>query len=338
MRKRDAILLGALAGAGAFWGAGVLRRRCRRIDLDDRVVLITGASSGHGLILARLAAARGARLVLGARSLDRLRAAEPELRAGGARDLLSVAADVGDEGQARGLVDQALARHGRIDVLINNAGIIEVGPLDTLTVQDFAEVMRTNFWGAVYTTLAALPAMKAAGFGRIGNVVSVGGKVAAPHLLPYTASKFALTGFTQGLRAELSRDNILVTGLYPATMRTGGHTHALFKGNRESEYTWFALADSLPVLSTSAESVARRFLDAICDGEAEVRAGWPTHLGVLLHALLPNETAELLALVNRVLPASDGRPSAAVRGEDLTGAAAAVLDRAVPAPARPGPA
>src|SRR4051794_39960807 len=124
MRNRDAILLGALAGAGALWGARALRRARRRIDLADRVVVITGASSGHGLVLARLAAERGAHLVLAARSADRLDEAAAELLRQGARSALAVPTDVRDERQVRSLVDQTVARHGRLDVLINNAAII----------------------------------------------------------------------------------------------------------------------------------------------------------------------------------------------------------------------
>ena len=336
MRNRNAVLLGALAGAGVIWGARALRRYQRRVTLADRVVVITGASSGHGLLVAREAARRGAHLVLGARSIDKLREAEPGLVREGAKSVLSVEVDVTDAGQVRAMVDKAVGRHGRVDVLINNAGTIVVGPVETMTLEDFRAAMATNYWGAVYASMAVLPHMKAQGFGRIGNVVSFGGKVAVPHLLPYSASKFALAGFTEGLRAEAAKDNVLVTGLYPATMRTGGHAHAEFKGDQEAEFTWFALGDSLPILSVSAERVARLFLDAVCDGEAEVRAGWATHVGVLMQALLPNETAEVLALVNRFLPASGGRPTASVRGEDLHGKTPDFLNRAVPPSARPG--
>ncbi len=339
MRDRDALLIGAIVGAGALLGARAWRRSQRRIDLTDRVVLITGASSGHGLILAQLAAERGARLVLAARSLDALDEARPELLRLGARDVLNVATDVRDEGQVRSMIDQAIARHGRIDVLINNAGLIQVGPVDAMTVDDFRDAMATNYWGAVYASLAVLPHMKAQKFGRIGNVSSVGGKLAVPHLLPYTASKFALTGFTEGLRAELAGENILVTGLYPATMRTGGHAHAQFKGNQESEYAWFALGDSIPGLASSAETVARKFLAGICNGDPQVVVGLQTHLAVLFHNLLPDETAELSSLVDRfLLPGSTGLPTASIRGDALSGTLPGLLNRVIPSGTRPGSA
>ena len=117
-------------------------------------------------------------------------------------------------------------------------------------------------------------------------------------------------------------------------MRTGGHTHAEFKGDHQAEYAWFALSDSLPVLSASAESVARKFLDAVCDGEAEVRVGWQTHLAVLFHSLFSQRDGRVARAGRPLLPASDGRPTASVRGEDLAGAAPDLLTR--PSPPAPG--
>ena len=338
MRNRDKILVGALAGAGAVLGARAWLRSRRRIDLAGRVVIITGASSGHGLILARQAAGRGAHLVLAARDLDRLEAAEPELLAAGASSVLSVATDVRDPAQVGALVRRAIERHGRIDILVNNAGIIGVGPIDAMTLDDFREAMDTNFWGAFHGTMAVVPHMRAQGFGRIANVSSIGGKVAVPHLVPYTASKFALTGFTAAMRTELARDNILVTGIYPSTMRTGGHTHAWFKGNREAEYTWFALSDTIPGLSVSADSVARRLWKAVCDGEADVVIGLPARLAVTIQGLFPNELAEVLTLVDRLLPGPTGADARAVQGEDLRGIVPDLLNRAIPAGTRPGTA
>lgn len=334
MDLRDRFIIGALAGAGIAWGARQVLRASRRIALNDRVVIVTGASTGHGLLVARYAARHGARLVLAARDTENLYAAEIEMTHAGARDVLAVPTDVTDREQCQYLVDLAVERYGRVDILINNAGIIQVGPMETMTLLDIESAMATNFWGAVYCTMAAIPYMRRQGFGRIGNVVSIGGKVPTPHLLPYTASKFALTGFTESLRAELAKDGILVTGIYPHLMRTGGHVHAWVKGDREIEYSLFALGDTLPGVSTSAESVATQLWRAVCDGEAEVIAGWPAAVAAKVHALFPNWTAEALALIARVLPhpADSGVP---VRGGNVPGRIPEILSRQIPPGTRP---
>jgi len=207
-----------------------------------------------------------------------------------------------------------------------------------MTPEDFRAAVDINFWGAFHTTMAVLPQMRAQRFGRIANVSSIGGKVAVPHLVPYTVSKFALTGFTAAMRTELARDNILVTGIYPSTMRTGGHAHAWFKGNREAEFTWFALSDSLPGLSTSAAHVARLLWKAVCDGEAEVIVGWPARLAVTVQALFPNEMAEIMTLADRLLPGPAHLDAPAVQGQDLGGTVAGMLNKAIPSGTRPGTA
>jgi NAD(P)-dependent dehydrogenase (short-subunit alcohol dehydrogenase family) len=335
MKNRDTLALGLLAGVGLAWGTRAWLRSRRHIELDGRVVIVTGGTTGHGLLVAKLAAEGGALVVLAARDPAELRAAEDELRRRGARDVLAIPTDVTDEAQVRTLVARAIDRFGRIDVLVNNAGMISVGPLETMTLDDFRQAMQTNFWGALTTTWAVLPQMRAQRFGRIANVVSIGGRVPMPHMLPYTASKFALTGLTQGLRAELVRDNIFVTGIYPATMRTGGHTHAWFKGNREAEYSWFGLSDTIPLLSTSAEHVARRLWKAVCDGDPEVIVGWQTYLTLFFNGLLPSWTAELLALVDRGLPAATTLDPTPVQGQNLQGPVPNLLNRLVPPQTRP---
>jgi NAD(P)-dependent dehydrogenase (short-subunit alcohol dehydrogenase family) len=339
MRDRDKLLLGALAGAGAVWGVRSWLRHQRRIGLMDRVVIVTGATSGHGFLVAQHAARRGAHLVLAARDAEALQKAEADLLRQGAASALAVPTDVTDPDQVRRLVDRTIEKYGRIDILINNAGTISVGPVDAMTLDDFRTVLATNFWGPFHTTMAVLPHMRERRFGRIGNVVSIGGLQAVPHLLPYTVSKFALTGLTEGLRAELARDNILVTGIYPGTMRTGGHRHAWFKGQQEAEFTWFALGDTLPLVSVSADHVARRLWDAVCDGEPSVVVGWPAQFIVALRALFPNEVAELTALVDKlILPPSVNLDAPAVQGEQLHGTMPDLLNRAVPKSAEPGTA
>ncbi len=337
MKLRDQILIGLVGGAGlALAGRALLRSR-RRIELSGRVVIVTGGSTGLGLLVARQAAERGARVVIAARGEVDLRAAEAELRKLGA-DVLAVPTDVSDEGQVRTLIARTIEKYGRVDVLVNNAGTIQVGPAEAMTVDDFKTAMATNFWGELYPTLAVLPQMRAQGFGRIANVVSVGGKVAVPHLLPYSASKFALTGLTQGLRSELAKENILVTGIYPGTIRTGGHTHAQFKGNKDAEFTWFALSDVIPGISTSAESCARALWRAVLDGEPEVIVGWNARLAIAFHNLFPGWTAEAMSLVDRALPRHDGSHGGPTRGEDLSGRIPDALNRVIPPGTRPSPA
>ena len=337
MKLQHKVLLGMAGVGGLALATRALLRQSRKIDLKGKVVVVTGSSSGFGLIIARQAALQGAKLVLAARGEDDLRAAEGELRAIGA-EVIAVPTDLTDEGQARNLIARAIERFGRVDILVNNAGIISVGPVETMTTDDYKAALATNFWGELYPTLAVLPHMRAAGSGRIANVVSVGGKVAVPHLLPYSVSKFALTGLTEGLRAELAKDKILVTGIYPGTIRTGGHAHAQFKGNKDAEYTWFALSDTVPVISTSAETAARRLWDAVLHGEPEVVIGWNARLAVVFHSLFPEWTVGMMGLVNRLLPTAQATHGTSTRGDELTGKIPDMLNQVVPPGTRPSPA
>src|SRR5438477_10180357 len=200
--------------------------------------------------MARELSRKGASEALCARDPAELERARAELAV---RDpgVLATTCDVSDPEQAASFVAQAMERFRRIDVLINNAGIIRVGPLDSMGVQDFRESMDVNYFGMVYTSLAGLPSLR--GSGRIVNICSIGGAVPVPHLLPYVGSKFAAVGFSEGLTAEAARYGIRVTTILPFVLRTGSHWNAQFKGRRESEVTWFALGASLPFSSVAAE-------------------------------------------------------------------------------------
>ncbi|HKY04409.1 MAG TPA: SDR family NAD(P)-dependent oxidoreductase, partial [Blastocatellia bacterium] len=202
------------------------------------------------------------------------------------------------------------------DVLINNAGVIEVGPMDVMTAGDYEEAMRTHFWGPLYTTLAVLPAMRSRSEGRIVNISSIGGKISVPHLLPYSASKFALTGFSEGLRAELAGDGIVVTTVCPGLMRTGSPRNATFKGRHRGEFAWFMISDSLPLISMNAERAARQIIDACKRGDAEVVLSLPAKLAALFHGVFPGLTADLLGLVNLALPGPGGIGTARARGAE----------------------
>ncbi len=337
MKLHHKMLIGLAATTGlALAGRALLRSR-RKIELKGRVVLVTGASTGLGLLVARHAAKEGARLVLAARGEADLKAAEAELKGLGAQ-VLAVPTDVADEGQVRNLVARAIERFGRVDILVNNAGIMRVGPIETMTVDDFKELMDVNFWGELLPILAVLPHMRAQGSGRIANVVSVGGKVPVPHMLPYVASKFALTGLTEGLRAELAKDNILVTGIYPGTIRTGGHVHADFKGDREAEYTWFALSDTIPGVSASADHAAKALWRGVLDGDPEVIVGWNARVASIVHGMFPDWTAEAMTLVNQALPSPTEVHGQAIKGHAIAGRLPDALNRAIPRGTRPEPA
>jgi len=292
-----------LCAAGAAGVVVGLRRALHSYSFAGKVVLVTGASRGLGLVLARLLAGRGARLAICARDAAELERARAELVARGA-DVLAVTADVSDPDQADAFVSQAIERHGRIDVLINNAGIIQVGPLEAMGLQDFREAMEINYFGTVHATLAALAHLR--GHGRVVNICSIGGAVAIPHLLPYVGSKYAAVGFSEGLTVEGARLGIRVTTVLPFVMRTGSHWNALFKGRRDREVAWFAIGASLPGSSVSADRAARRILRACARGEGYVSIGLLAKTARVLHAIAPGLVNRAASVVNRLLPAPGG--------------------------------
>lgn len=305
MSRRLQVWSAASALAAGSLLVRTIARRARHLDLTGRAVLVTGGSRGLGLELAREFGARRARVAICARETAALERARADLSARGV-ETLAVAADVGDSGQVGALVRDVVERFGRLDVLVNNAGIIQVGPMETMTLSDYEEAMRSMFWAAVYTTRAALPHMRAQGGGRIVNIASIGAKISVPHLLPYSAAKFALAGFSEGLRAELARHRVHVVTVFPGLMRTGSPLHATFKGRHRAEYAWFAIADALPGLSMDASRAARRIVGACVTGEPHVVLSAPAKAAALARGLLPGLTIEALALANRLLPRPDG--------------------------------
>jgi NAD(P)-dependent dehydrogenase (short-subunit alcohol dehydrogenase family) len=302
---RQRAIAAAAIGIGAALIAAERARRARAIDFRGRIVLITGGSRGLGFVLARQLVEEGARVALAARTEDDLEAAAAQLREGGA-DVLTVACDVGDREQASDAVRKVVQHFGGVDVLINNAGVIQVGPVQHMTYEDFQQAMAVHFWGPLHMMLASVPHMSARGGGRIVNISSIGGRVAVPHLAPYSASKFALVGLSEALRAELSRDNIIVTTISPGLMRTGSPLRAGVKGNHEAEHTWFEISDSLPLLTISADRAAAKIIDACRYGDAELTITPQAKLAAALHGIAPGLTARMMTVVNWLLPAPVG--------------------------------
>jgi short-subunit dehydrogenase len=162
--------------------------------------------------------------------------------------------------------------------------------------------------------------MRARRTGRIVNISSIGGKVSVPHLVPYSASKFALVGLSKGLRAELMKDGIKVTTVCPGLMRTGSPRNADFKGKHRFEYAWFSISDALPLLTVSAENAARQIVHACKRGQAELVISVPAKIAVLLDSLFPEATSQMLALANRMLPEAGGVGTQRMKGRNSTSA------------------
>ena len=268
------------------------------------VAVVTGASRGLGFLLARELADRGHDLVVNARSESGLAVAAAELQGRGAT-VVTVPGDVGDPATGQRLVDAALERFERLDVLVANAGAISVGPALAMRTHDFTGAMDVMFYGVLHPVLAALPVFTERGGGRILVITSIGGKLPAPHLLPYVAAKHAAVGFAEALRVDVARHGISVTCAVPGLMRTGSPRNALFTGDQSAEHRWFTLGDSLPVVSMDAERAARQLVSATLKGRAEIVTTPLAKIGMRVHGVAPATTMRLIGLVERLLPGDE---------------------------------
>jgi NAD(P)-dependent dehydrogenase (short-subunit alcohol dehydrogenase family) len=291
--------------AGALGAAAAARWLAPRASLRGAVVSITGGSRGLGLLIARELARRGAKLAICARDAEELERARADLEHRGA-EVLTVVCDVARREDAQRFVDETVRRFGALDVLVNNASIIQVAPQSSLSLQDLHDAMNVNFWGSVYVAFAALPHLRMSHVRRMVNIASIGAEVAIPHLLPYDCAKFAVRGFSEGLAAELARERIRVSTIVPGLMRTGSFLQVLVKGKHAEEMQWFTVGASMPVVSMDAARAARRIVLACERGERFVVLGWPAKATRILHALAPGLTIRALGLANRLLPGPGG--------------------------------
>jgi short-subunit dehydrogenase len=278
---------------------------------EGAVVLVTGGSRGLGLAIARRFAATKVRLVLASRKMQELQQAQASLLAEfphlQPEDFYLVACDLAQPAECKRLVEETISRYGRIDVLVNNAGIIEVGPIESQPVEAFERAMQVNFMAAMYVTWAALPHLRAQqsleGNRRaaIVNIASLGGKIAVPHMLPYSAAKFALVGFSEGLHAELRGKGIRVTTVCPGLMRTGGEDHAQFVGDVEFERRWFDLAAKTPGVAVTAAYAANVIYRAVEQGRAEITISPQAWLAARFGGLAPETLQWANAMTNEYL-------------------------------------
>lgn len=311
--RRKTLTAVALAAPAALVATRLLQRR---LDWKTQRVLVMGGSRGLGLLLAREFLLRGSRVVITARDEAELANAVVALRqyTRAENAIASFRCDVENADEVHAAVERARATLGGIDMLVNNAGLIQVGPLESMRHEDFEHALRVHVHGPLVATLAVLDEMRNRRAGRIINISSIGGIVPLPHLLPYVTSKFALTGLSQGLHVELAKDGIAVTTVCPGLMRTGSSHRAWFKSRHRSEHAWFALGDATPLTSMSAQRAARKIVNAAERGTSFVVLSWQAKLLAKIQALAPRSLIRTLSLVNRWLPRFGGIGSQALEG------------------------
>jgi short-subunit dehydrogenase len=326
-----------VAAAALGYAAAAVARRWRRDDLRGEVAVIVGGSRGLGLMLARELARVGCRLVIAARDEQQLRWARHDLQERGA-EVLAWRCDAGSRAEIDELIAAAHGRFGRIDILVNVAGLIHVGPAASMTVDNFRDALAVNFWGPLHAMDAVIPEMRARRHGRIVNITSIGGALPVPHLLPYVSAKAAALALSEGLGAELEKDGVTVTTVVPGLMRTGSFPHAFFKGSAAAnELRWFRLLSTSPITAMSAHRAARRIVAAVARGERHVVLTVSAHVGRLASAFFPTLVRRLFALGDRLLSTgerNDGKGEQS--GQRLIAAARAGRRHPRPPTADPG--
>ena len=316
--KVRSTILWAAAGVGLLVGIRLIAG-IRRYELKDRVVLITGGSRGFGLVLARQLLEKGAKVAICSRTEEQLENARKELEALG--DVFAVTCDVTDESQVRQLVDKVISRFGQLDILINNAGTMQVGPQSVMTTTEYEEAMKVHFWAPLYTITACLPHFKARKEGKIINISSIGGKVAVPHMLPYSASKFALVGLSEGMQYELKRENIQVMTVAPYLMRTGSPRNITVKGDHEKEYAWFKTAGSSSRMSQDPREAAKKIIRGIEENRTHPTLSFMERFATISKELTPDIFGFAMTTFNAFLPKSGSAGHLSKKGYESESAA-----------------
>ena len=311
-------LAAAGLSAAALFVTAKLAEKFRRspVILKGKIALITGGSRGLGLAIAQELGSQGCRLALCARDEEELQRAADTLRKLGI-DAAIFPCDVTKENSLDRLLTEVLEHFGRIDILVNDAGLIKVAPLANLQHTDFEEAMNLMFWAPVNLSLKVLPHFERQGSGHIINITSIGGRVAVPHLLAYSCAKFAFVGFSTGLSAELDPEKIHVLTVVPGLLRTGSYLNAQFKGARENEFAWFSLFGNLPGFSVAAGEAAATIRKALEERQHNCTISTPAKLLIQSEALLPEATRTMLQLTNKYLLPKPGDTTGTLPGKAL---------------------
>jgi short-subunit dehydrogenase len=265
--------------------------------VNDTVAVVTGASSGIGRGIAVELARRGARLALVDVDETGLRSVARELAPGAGAVTVHVT-DVADEDAMRLLPEQVVAAHGRVELLVNCAGVTVAAPLDTLDLDDLRWVMAVNFQGAVHGCRYFLPHLKRASASAIVNVLSDFALIGFPTKTAYVASKFALRGFSEALRAELHGTPVSLTCAYPGPVATNivRRSRSWDDGKKEIEAA-FIERRAIPV-----ERVARKIVDGAARGRARVLIGGETYLFDIAMRLFPALTTTMIGRLRERIP------------------------------------
>lgn len=260
--------------------------------------LVAGGSRGFGLLVAEELARHGYRVSVCARDADELERAREQLAQAG----LHIQTEVCDVRDPEAVERWVAGVREPVEVAVHVAGIIQVGPFSAATTDVFDDCLDIMARGPIHLALATVPAMIRRGRGRFAVVSSIGGIISVPRMLPYSTAKFAATGFTEGLHAELSGTGVTATTVLPPPMRVGSFLHAQFSGNREQEYGWFASLSSLPLTSLRPHAAARRAVSGVLRGRPVVGLSPLTFLASRVHGVAPATTVRLLRLANHFLP------------------------------------
>jgi short-subunit dehydrogenase len=323
-QTKNKLLKSSVCAVAAGIGLIVAAKRMRRRSLAGRVALITGGSRGLGLELARKLSAQGCRLILVARDREELARVKNELSSQGT-EVRTIACDLTDETALSRMVEEARRLFGRIDILINDAGAISVGPIEAFSEADFKRAMDLMFWAGFRTTMALLPDFLSSGDADIVNITSIGGKIPMPHLLPYATAKFAMTGFSEGLSAEIRNRGVHILTVTPGLMRTGAHLQAEFAGNQRKEYQWFAAGASIPGFSMQISRAARQIVNALIDRKKEIVLTVAARSAARVFGSFPGPALKLLESVNNYILPGPSNDSTRRSGKELHSSQSAAL-------------
>ncbi|MFJ4834521.1 SDR family NAD(P)-dependent oxidoreductase [Streptomyces sp. NPDC088747] len=265
--------------------------------------LVTGGSRGLGLLTGARLAARGCRVTLLARDADELDRGAAWIHARTGQDVRTVVCDVRDEAAVASAVADTAEEVGGLDVVIANAGVIQVAPAEAGGTPAFRDAMATIFEGTLHTSLAALPVLRRSpAGGRLGLIGSVGALLAVPHLVPYSCAKAAVRALGEGLQEETAGSAVSVTTVHPGLMRTGSHLQAEFGGRAEAEFAWFSALAGTPLVSMDAERAAEKIVRAVERRRTRVVLTPAAHAASLAHGVAPGLVTRVSGLVGRALP------------------------------------